>query len=64
MGEKLLFKRPVVVSKLRRTRPLCAEEFTYLRGADQPSGENDHHQRSAGRGLLRQGKVSRCLSEN
>ncbi len=30
-GEKLLFKRPVVVSKLRRTRPLCAEEFTYLR---------------------------------
>jgi 5-methyltetrahydropteroyltriglutamate--homocysteine methyltransferase len=24
-------KRPVVVSKLRRKRPLCAEEFTYLR---------------------------------
>jgi 5-methyltetrahydropteroyltriglutamate--homocysteine methyltransferase len=23
--------RPVVVSKLRRKRPLCAEEFTYLR---------------------------------
>jgi 5-methyltetrahydropteroyltriglutamate--homocysteine methyltransferase len=30
-GEKLVMQRPVVVSKLRRKRPLCAEEFTYLR---------------------------------
>lgn len=30
-GEELVLKRPVVVSKLRRKRPLCAEEFTYLR---------------------------------
>jgi len=30
-GEKLVLQRPVVVSKLRRKRPLCAEEFTYLR---------------------------------
>jgi 5-methyltetrahydropteroyltriglutamate--homocysteine methyltransferase len=30
-GEKLLFQRPVVVAKLRRKRPLCAEEFTYVR---------------------------------
>jgi 5-methyltetrahydropteroyltriglutamate--homocysteine methyltransferase len=30
-GEKLVFQRPVVVSKLRRRRPLCAEEFTYVR---------------------------------
>jgi 5-methyltetrahydropteroyltriglutamate--homocysteine methyltransferase len=30
-GEELVFPRPVVVSKLRRKRPLCAEEFTYLR---------------------------------
>ena len=30
-GEKLVLPRPVVVSKLRRRRPLCAEEFTYLR---------------------------------
>lgn len=30
-GEQLVLKRPVVVSKLRRKRPLCAEEFTYLR---------------------------------
>jgi len=30
-GEELVLPRPVVVSKLRRTRPLCAEEFTYLR---------------------------------
>jgi len=30
-GNELIFKRPVVVSKLRRVRPLCEEEFTYLR---------------------------------
>ncbi len=30
-GEKVVQARPVVVSKLRRKRPLCAEEFTYLR---------------------------------
>jgi 5-methyltetrahydropteroyltriglutamate--homocysteine methyltransferase len=30
-GEELVQPRPVVVSKLRRKRPLCAEEFTYLR---------------------------------
>src|SRR6266581_4699294 len=30
-GEELVHKRPVVVSKLRRKRPMCAEEFTYLR---------------------------------
>ena len=30
-GHELVFKRPVVVSKLRRVRPLCEEEFTYLR---------------------------------
>jgi 5-methyltetrahydropteroyltriglutamate--homocysteine methyltransferase len=30
-GEEMVMPRPVVVSKLRRKRPLCAEEFTYLR---------------------------------
>jgi 5-methyltetrahydropteroyltriglutamate--homocysteine methyltransferase len=30
-GEKLVLSRPVVVSRLKRKRPLCAEEFTYLR---------------------------------
>jgi len=30
-GDKLVLARPVVVSKLRRKRPLCAEEFTYAR---------------------------------
>jgi len=30
-GEELVQPRPVVVSKLRRKRPLCAEEFTYVR---------------------------------
>jgi 5-methyltetrahydropteroyltriglutamate--homocysteine methyltransferase len=30
-GHELIFKRPVVVSRLKRKRHLCAEEFTYLR---------------------------------
>jgi 5-methyltetrahydropteroyltriglutamate--homocysteine methyltransferase len=30
-GEELILSRPVVVSKLRRKRPMCAEEFTYVR---------------------------------
>jgi 5-methyltetrahydropteroyltriglutamate--homocysteine methyltransferase len=30
-GEQLILPRPVVISKLRRKRPLCAEEFTYVR---------------------------------
>jgi 5-methyltetrahydropteroyltriglutamate--homocysteine methyltransferase len=37
-GNELVFKRPVATSKLRRVRPLCAEEFTYLRARiDRPS---------------------------
>ncbi len=36
-GNELVFKRPVVVSKLKRVRPMCAEEFTYLRArTDHP----------------------------
>jgi len=30
-GEEVVVHRPVVISRLRRKRPLCAEEFTYLR---------------------------------
>lgn len=30
-GNELVFKRPVVVSRLKRLRPMCSEEFTYLR---------------------------------
>ncbi|MGE5222043.1 MAG: methionine synthase [Omnitrophica WOR_2 bacterium] len=30
-GNELVFQRPVVVSKLKRIRPLCEEEFVYLR---------------------------------
>jgi len=30
-GERLVFKRPVVVEKLRWRRSMCAEELTYLR---------------------------------
>jgi 5-methyltetrahydropteroyltriglutamate--homocysteine methyltransferase len=30
-GQELIQKRPLVVSKLRRKRHMCAEEFTYLR---------------------------------
>jgi methionine synthase II (cobalamin-independent) len=37
-GEELVLRRPVVVSRLRRKRHLCAEEFTYLRArADRPA---------------------------
>src|SRR6185436_12379527 len=37
-GHELVFKRPVVVSKLRRVRPLCVEEFVYLRAkTDHPA---------------------------
>jgi len=31
-GEQLVFKRPVVVEKLRWRRSMCAEELVYLRG--------------------------------
>ncbi len=30
-GEELVLPRPVVVSRLKRKRPMCAEEFTYVR---------------------------------
>src|SRR4030095_5839830 len=30
-GEELVLQRPVVVSRLRRQRHMCAEEFTYVR---------------------------------
>src|SRR5512134_3127256 len=37
-GNEVIVKRPVVVSKLRRLRPLCEEEFTYLRAkTEHPS---------------------------
>ena len=36
-GHEVIFKRPVVVSKLKRLRPMCMEEFTYLRArTDRP----------------------------
>jgi len=42
-GNELLFQRAVVVSRLRRRRHLCAEEFTYLRArADRPSPRVPH----------------------
>ena len=42
-GNELVFKRPVVVSKLKRVRPMCAEEFTYLRA------RTERHQRNCAR---------------
>lgn len=37
-GEEFSHPRPVVVSRMRRKRPMCAEEFTYLRArTDHPS---------------------------
>ena len=34
-GEQLVFKRPVVVDKLRPMRNMAAEEFTYMRARTQ-----------------------------
>ena len=31
-GHEVVLKRPVVVSKLRRVRPMCTEEFAFARG--------------------------------
>ena len=39
-GEEVVVRRPVVVSKLRRKRPLCAEEFTYLRARTSHPAKN------------------------
>ena len=37
-GNELVLQRPVVVSRLKRRRHLCAEEFTYLRArTDRPA---------------------------
>jgi 5-methyltetrahydropteroyltriglutamate--homocysteine methyltransferase len=37
-GNEIVFKRPVVVSRLQRRRHLCSEEFTYLRArSDRPA---------------------------
>jgi 5-methyltetrahydropteroyltriglutamate--homocysteine methyltransferase len=37
-GNELVLQRPVVVSRLKRLRPLCGEEFSYLRArADRPA---------------------------
>ncbi len=38
-GNELVFKRPVVVWKLKRVRPLCEEEFTYLRARTDHPGK-------------------------
>ncbi|MGH7278327.1 MAG: cobalamin-independent methionine synthase II family protein [Candidatus Rokuibacteriota bacterium] len=38
-GGELIFKRPVVVDKLRWRRSMCAEEFVYLRGRTRRPGK-------------------------
>lgn len=38
-GEELVQPRPMVVSRLRRKRHLCAEEFTYLRAKTKASAK-------------------------
>jgi len=38
-GEELVMPRPVVVSRLRRKHPMCAEEFTYLRARTNHPGK-------------------------
>jgi 5-methyltetrahydropteroyltriglutamate--homocysteine methyltransferase len=50
-GEEIVQTRPVVVSKLRRKRHMCAEEFTYLR-AHRSSLEDHSLKRATGCCLL------------
>src|SRR5215472_3425048 len=38
-GEELVFKRPVVVEKLRWRRSMCGEEWTFLRGTARNPGK-------------------------
>ena len=36
-GHELVLKRPLVVAPLKRLRPMCAEEFVYMRArSDRP----------------------------
>jgi len=47
-GGELIFKRPVVVEKLRWRRSMCAEEFVYLRArARRPKTIDGHDQLTA-----------------
>src|SRR5881296_2606524 len=38
-GEQLVFKRPVVIERVRWRRSMCAEEFVYLRGHARRPGK-------------------------
>ncbi len=38
-GEQLVLKRPVVIEKLRPTRSMCAEEFTFVRARTRHSAK-------------------------
>ena len=49
---------PVVVAKLRRVRPMCTEEFAYLRGRTDRAAQGHADQRAAGGGLLRRREVA------
>ena len=44
-GNELILKRPVVVSKLKRVRPMCEEEFTVRARPHNASGQSDPYQR-------------------
>ena len=52
-GHELVLQRPVVVSRLKRLRPMCMEEFTYLRARAGRPDQGHADQRPAGGGLLR-----------
>lgn len=38
-GKEIVFQRPVVVSKLKRVRPMCEEEYVYLRAKTEHSAK-------------------------
>src|SRR2546428_7161103 len=43
-GEQLIFKRPVVIERLRWRRSMCAEEFVYLRDRKSTRLNSSHDQ--------------------
>ena len=59
-ASELVFKRPVVVEKLRWRRSMCAEEFAYLRARADAARQGHADQHAAGRRLLRSREVRRA----
>ena len=62
-GEELVFKRPVVVDKLRWRHSMCAEELVYLRARAHAARQGGAHQHAAGGRVLGSGEVGLGLPD-